>query len=440
MVDIGGNDQNYYKSVFQGQGLNKRIDENETDNTDEQSLPNKKGDEYIQETNIEKQQGSKSEQCMAIDQQTAEVFDQSEVESAPPVERPEIKIDFNPDYIYIQELMSAPKELRNDPKFVITAILLNPEQAAYIGEALAKNSDFILNQLMKIDPFLVKHADQSLLNNPDFLKKAVMKDWSLLQPSRKGSLFGSSIEITIRNECFNSIQRSIPDYIEECKHVQKRLKDDYGIQHPFRMKNQECAELIMSERDVLNKISEDEKVAVVIYAQADETNALENNNFDKMMDQGYKVYYFECETEKQYFDAIETVGEFHKIDVLVSGGHGNFDILALGKGDPLKAEASRDNEIYSLDKTDIVEAKDRDLAQYMADDSFVLLESCSTGGKDGHLGEVVDVASGFKSVFPDSEVWAPKIPTSIKGYRFDDNGNVVGIDYSVGDENTKVLE
>ncbi|MBN2121921.1 hypothetical protein JW721_02600 [Candidatus Micrarchaeota archaeon] len=129
----------------------------------------------------------------------------------------------------------------------------------------------------------------------------------------------------------------------------------------------------------------------------------------------YNVIIFEAETEGEFYEKARKFGEkYFGISVLIIGGHGRADSIALGPGD---------SEENKLDLSDIEELKK--LHGLFAENPRVILDSCSTGANEKAIGAAISSAWG-------AYLFAPAVPTYVEEFVLNNDGSISGVLYAEG--------
>jgi len=228
-------------------------------------------------------------------------------------------------------------------------------------------------------------------------------------------------------------------------------------------------------------------VALIIYPKTDENGAFItfNNMIAKLVQDGYKVVYYEADSEDDIVKDVQEASQARKIDLFLIGGHGKKDAIQLFSPLTISLNMRKDNiistaqtlnkifqilqfipypilgliylpilivtrlidgvrKIFALpfesekQMLSVNDAKDiKDLSKYMSENSVVILEGCSTGQGGQNAKNLANMLGG---VFMNSYIWAPMLGTEIYGFYYDDNGKVNGVNYSVGMPNTYVIQ
>ncbi len=174
----------------------------------------------------------------------------------------------------------------------------------------------------------------------------------------------------------------------------------------------------------IDRLEDKRPTFLMIHPKTDWNNAFEvNNQLDELLLHGvYNVVYFEPESDTAFTEIIRKVAAKKKITILNVGGHGSIDRTTFN-------EKSFD-ESDTLDLGDEQEMKDAGLGQYLDENAIIIMESCSTGS-GGREGE--NIANMMSRIFSGRRVFAPKYPTSVREYLYDESWSVIGVDYADGD-------
>ncbi|MBU0671890.1 MAG: hypothetical protein KJ732_02550 [Candidatus Margulisbacteria bacterium] len=188
--------------------------------------------------------------------------------------------------------------------------------------------------------------------------------------------------------------------------------------------NSRIAELISNRRD----LSPDGRpLAVVIGPRQDGNGAFNNTHVSNLMNRGYRVVYYEASCETDLYNAIRETGERQQISLLMVGGHGVSGAISFGAIDPASDDPADESLILDIsDEPELLA-----LRQYLADDSVIVSESCSTG-QDGQVGD--NASNMLARVFSQSTVYSPAAPAPVPQLLFNDNNEVIDVNYQCAGE------
>ena len=311
-------------------------------------------------------------------------------------------------------LKYADKSLKSDKEIVLAAVKENGYVLKYADKSLKSDKEIVL-AAVKENGYALEYADESLkkdkevvLAAKEFVLAAVKQDgwalWRADESLKKGpeilsAYFGPSL----------SAERY------------KELSDDLNeldIGFPERFDINTLLEIIQNRKNLEKK--EAKPLAVIIYPKADWNGAFQKNQMKELIKRGYRVVYFEAGDENTVYSSLKaaTIDVDTKADLFVLGGHGTQTHTAMGAGDPAKGKIENEEFYINIsDKEEMMALKDS-----LNEGSVVILDSCSSGkGKES----ADNTANLMKSVFPQSTVFAPTVPTSVEKYEYDSNNRVV---------------
>jgi hypothetical protein len=298
--------------------------------------------------------------------------------------------------------------LRSDKKIVLAALRQDGMALRFVPEVLQKDTDVIFTAIDE-NKKAYEHIHKSLKEKSSFRR----------------SLFEHNIHI----------YELMPDREIFEEEYQKIINDLKGldIDFPGRFKRLRVAKEIIENRRNPNR-PDGRPLALLIYPKKDWGRGFEINQMDELVKRGYRVLYLEAGEEQQVYQTLKETAETQKVDLFVLAGHGVQDMTSLGAEDPAGKKGERE-ELY-IDISDEVEMINLELSDCLAENSVVILYSCSTGkGREERL----NVANLMKKVFPQATIFSPTEPTIILGYVYDKNGKVIYVEYSCGKKQTYVI-
>lgn len=190
----------------------------------------------------------------------------------------------------------------------------------------------------------------------------------------------------------------------------KKLHEEYGIIY-FGRYDKKLLEETYNAIDPEYK--KEMPVLLAVYTKEDWNGAFYNDR-DKHEDleKAYKMIIYETDTDYGFRNAISNTFKRHgDIDVLVVGGHGHPNKIALGSGNK---------------ETNILDLSDKDELAYLrymfTANPKIILQSCSTGKKVDGIGAVLS------DVF-DATLWAPVDPAGMQRIVLDGNSLLEDIQY-----------
>ncbi len=313
-------------------------------------------------------------------------------------------------------------------------------QLAYIRENLPSeeidwNSDWTIN-LPLTDPELL--ALRSRLTSAD------VDDQSKINSAWLLGCIGDTESIQILETAFEGASPELQTAILEALDRFDTPEADEAYQRIIEIIGQRLAEVglgtdinrfselslaqiseLISNRESLT--ADDRPLAVVILPTSDWNRAFLNHEIKDLMERGYRVVCYEANNELDFYQAVIEAGESQPISLLSIGGHGSINTTQFGN--------DYNDETAQLDLSD--ETEIHILRQYMADDSIVILDSCSTG-EGGRAGS--NIANMLGRIFIRSTIFAPTAPGVIATLNFDENNLITGATHYCSGENDQNYE
>jgi hypothetical protein len=203
----------------------------------------------------------------------------------------------------------------------------------------------------------------------------------------------------------------------------------HNITRPLHF-NTSTAREIIRNRDQINQ-PDDRPVALLVYPKSDWNTAFESNSMIELMEMGYRILYFEAVTSSDFRDAVVKVGSVQQISLMVIGGHGFLTHLNFGLEDKTRVKDGERDYYLDISRPQVLDG----LSEYLAPQSIVVLESCSTGaGRD----RIDNLANMVGRAFPHSTIMAATIPTNILGYIRDEEGRIIDVNFR-GPEDSYII-
>jgi hypothetical protein len=355
------------------------------------------------------------------------------------------------------KLASLPEHFKRDIDIVLAALSDNGCALQFAHDSLKRDRGIVLAALKQAG-WALQHVIEPLRSDKKIVLAAVRQDGMALQFAPQVLQKDKDVILTAidQNEkavelLADSFKKNAPfrrTLFEHNIHVYKYLPDNkifekeyqavvndlkkLDIDFPGRFKRLSVAMEIIENRRNPNRV-DGRPLAILVYPKKDWGRVFELNQMTELVNRGYRVLYFEAREEQQVYQALKETTTTQKADLFVLAGHGVQDRTSLGAEDPAGKKGERE-ELY-IDISDEAEMIAMGLSDSLAQDSVIILYSCSTGkGRKERL----NVANLMKKVFPQATVFAPTEPTIILGYVYDKNGKIVYVEYSCGKENTYI--
>lgn len=321
---------------------------------------------------------------------------------------------------------------RADLETVMTAV---SDQGIALGLAAPelKDDQTVVAAAVENNAFALYYASERLKNDREFIRHLFTLNWNLLLKEKVRSSYVGDKRV-YPNPCYEIAKNSLaPETVVQYENIIQQLLD-LDIEHYQRFKNMDDAIKIIENRRAL-PVNLSEKHAVIIYPKYDGSGAFESNNsIHQLLENSYDVYYFEISEDQDIEMILASLSNRKQtINFLTLGGHGVRTHLSFGAHDP--AISKKGKELYYLDTGDNEKIN---IAPFLRLNARIFLESCSSGqGADKlpNVANTVDHISGYKC-----DIFAPQFPTRIKGYIFNENAEVTGIEFSIGAENSYFID
>ncbi|MFH1361089.1 MAG: DUF4116 domain-containing protein [bacterium] len=331
------------------------------------------------------------------------------------------------------ELGNIDPGLRADPEIALAALRQTVDACPFLDESLWQNREFVL-EAVRIRGYWLRHADERFKNDREIVLAAVSSFSGLLEMAHNNLRTDRGFQEECFEASFYSINYMIDPsdelvarYQEVCSDLRELDLDPARFRQRFRYFSLSQIQEIIDNRRTIRP--DNRPVAVVVTARSDWNNAFQNSETIELLQRGYRVVPYEARQDTDLYQAIREVGESQPISLLVIEGHGN----------PSSTEFD-DNDI-DAEETDMLDLSDeqemRGLDRFMAEDSIIVVSSCSTaqGGREGD-----NVANMLGRVFPTSTIYAPRNDFSSLRFEFDGEDRVVGAQLSdQGEDFTYIL-
>ena len=169
-------------------------------------------------------------------------------------------------------------------------------------------------------------------------------------------------------------------------------------------------------------------LAVILYPKSDWNGSFAYNDYvDALIEQGYRVMYYEAESDEQVIQFLKGATQEQQADLIVLGGHGEQGGMQFGKDNSEKAQ---------LDLNNGKKLAGSGVRSALKEGGTVALYGCSTGkGRE----KEDNMVNFLRRVFPQAApkgIWAPIVPTGAIRLIFDENHRVIKVEYGAGDDHT----
>ena len=316
-------------------------------------------------------------------------------------------------------LKYADKSFKKDREIVLVAVKQDGIALAYAEESLKRDREIVI-AAVKQNGLSLKYADASLKNDPDFLFDLACMNINILNfCNYKESIWG---KILNKYEIFKKLK--LPeDSIKTFADFKALIHKQYNIEFIRRFRSIENLINVLNVRDNPVAPRDTKPLAILVYPKIDHNTAFEQHpTIDRLIELGYRVSYFEANSEKDaegYLKLATNEGK-NKADLIVLAGHGTSETLALGSKDLGKGGEMKDETLY-IDTSDFKNGKsDINIAKYILSDSNILLYACSNGkdGKDNPNNLANTIARNLKSGVT---IHSSRVPSSIMSINRGDN-------------------
>jgi hypothetical protein len=183
----------------------------------------------------------------------------------------------------------------------------------------------------------------------------------------------------------------------------------------------------------VNPQIDERPLAIVMYPKGDHNGAfyLSSNIFSEMTDAGYRVLYFEVESDTEFAETllkatgIGTLNE-QKADLLVFGGHGTRTTLSFER-----ASSRLEGGHGEIDFSDKAFFEESALSSVLNEGGQIVLDSCKNG--EGR-GSNDNIANFIREVFQHAKergIWSATESYGPLQFHFDSNGQLKQVDFPV---------
>jgi hypothetical protein len=207
---------------------------------------------------------------------------------------------------------------------------------------------------------------------------------------------------------------------------------ELNMEFPARVAPQHLWEIIKNRQDIR---PDGRPLAVVVTTKGDHNGAfyIGANMYDEMIKAGYRIVYFEAESDTQFIDCLKKgtglkTDQEQRADIIMIGGHGAQNLLVLERGWP----SLPDRHGY-IDFGDAQMFKDAGISDCLKKGGQVVLDSCSNG--EGRASED-NVANFMRRVFPHAKkegIWSATESYGPIKLFFDHNNELIKVWYPVPD-------
>lgn len=358
-------------------------------------------------------------------------------------------------------LAFGPTALRKKPASVLTALESFPGALHAADPSLKESSNFV-RQCIQITPKCITDAQGEARLNKELWLECVA-DGVLLLLARAPDGFCSDKQFmfeAIRRRAAAALHLSQTlkcdaDFMEAVVHANPlvlsviqdnetmvtaqlfpKLRSDYqsffeqlntlDILHPARLGTFEFAKEVIRNRQTAKP--DNRPLAIVVYPRVDGSGAFGQGRLYQLM-KNYRVLYYEAASDEQLIAAIKRSTIEQQADVLILGGHGTAEKIALGASP--RSKTATDESLF-VDLSDASKFKHAECQRWLNRNCKIVLESCSTGATNARE----NIAEFFGGLFPQAEIFAPMNDTD-NFLRFDQKGHLLGPGFSGGSRMTR---
>ncbi|MEM4332145.1 MAG: hypothetical protein QW500_02605 [Candidatus Micrarchaeia archaeon] len=168
-------------------------------------------------------------------------------------------------------------------------------------------------------------------------------------------------------------------------------------------------------KEVYSNLSKETKAPVLVVAfNKYDVNGVfykEGRRLDSFLKSNYKILIFECASENEFYNKVESFAKNGKIHTLIIGGHGEpHKIMLGGNTDSARLDLGDEKELIKIKKHFIKNPK-------------IILVACSTGKDNNSMGAVI-------SRVMDATVFAPPKPDHTTEYVIGKDGLIKNVKYT----------
>jgi len=303
------------------------------------------------------------------------------------------------------DLSDLPPAMRSDRGLVLLAVSRRPWDLAAADAELRADPEIVRAAVVR-DAQAITRASAGLQRDVAFLRSCALENPLLADQ------LGASVKAKVLAD----------PQVARAREELDRALEALGIRFPRRFHDFGLLRRAIDAR--LRPDPQDARpLAVMVYPREDYNRAFESTGFLPELMQGYRVLYYEAESDGDLTRALQDASGQGKAELLMIGGHGERTSLAFGAPDP--AQSERLGQDRYLDVGDEQRLRAAGLQDLIADDADVMLVSCSTGQGEEHK---ENLAAMVSRVFPKADVWAPTEPTNIDPV-FDERHRMVSPGY-----------
>jgi hypothetical protein len=208
------------------------------------------------------------------------------------------------------------------------------------------------------------------------------------------------------------------------------LTRQLGIEFPERLPPENLREIIQNRQ---NLTPDGRPLAIFVWSKGDHNRAFYSgqNEFSELIAAGYRVLYFEVESDAEFVEALRTgtgLGseKEQRASLILVGGHGAHNLIMLER-DGRHLPNSRGY----IDLGDQQKFLDSGVADTLAKGGQIILDSCSNG--EGRA-DRDNMANFFRRVFPHAQergIWSATESYLVEHFYFDHMGVLVRVDFQV---------
>ncbi|MFA4905379.1 MAG: DUF4116 domain-containing protein [Candidatus Margulisiibacteriota bacterium] len=285
----------------------------------------------------------------------------------------------------------------------------------FASPELKKDKEVVM-AAVKQDGMALQFADFTLRGDDEIALAAVRQNWNAISLVHSLNIRNEDLIASTR-EFGHVIPRRTREYLKQLNIEQLCRNTWYG--------DGDCSKQYVEDDEVIKEIiinrimlrRDARPVAVAVFPKADWNGAFRSDSswgnahryIEQMIKAGYRVLYYEANTENDLYAAIRESGGPEKISLLVIGGHGYPGGISFG---------GYVREIDGLGFNDMDQM--RELADLFSEECVVILDSCSTGAGQNNI------ARQLGHALPKCGIFAPKMDCEGFGFRFNENQRVIG--------------
>lgn len=206
----------------------------------------------------------------------------------------------------------------------------------------------------------------------------------------------------------------------------RQLNIEFANRMPLDMIREIC-------QNRINQVPDGRPLAISICTKGDHNGAfyLGDNMYPEMKEAGYRILYFEAESDTQFIEALFTgtmlgTSREQKANLIIIGGHGSRTSLVFERG-----WGDQPDNHGEIDFSDQKRFEELGIKNTLAAGGQIVLDSCSNGSGRA---EMDNIANLMRRVFPHAKkegIWSATESYGPISLKFDKNGELENVQYPV---------